>query len=275
MKKFNLNNLSEKEKGIVDYILKNESSIPYMSITEISKRLDTSVATVSRLWKKIGYKNFKEFKSRTIKELNITPASKVKTTIKKVNETHLINTIFSQHMENIEKTLECISKKSFNKAVNQILDAKSIYVHGPGPSSGLARVLKHRLNRYGLDIKLIDKGGSELFEDLINIEKNDVVIIFAFSKKLVETQVLLDHSKKTGYDTILFTDLLVSDMNDLADVVLYTCRGDIREFHFMASPMILIDCLIAAITIKMEAAAFKKLENISEIRNLYADYIKR
>ncbi len=274
MKEINPDNLSEKEKRIVDYIIKNESSIPYMSITEVSKQLNTSVATISRLWKKIGYKNFKDFKAHAIDELNITPAGKVKAAINKVDATNLIDTVFSLHMNNIKKTLEHISKTSFNKAVHKILEAKSVYVYGPGPSSGLARVLKHGLNRYGLDIKLMDKGGSELFEDLINVDKNDVVMVFGFSKKLVETHVILDYGKKVGYETIVFTDLLISDMNDMADISLYTCRGGIREFHFMASPMILIDCLIAAITIKMESNALSKLDNISEIRAMYSHYIK-
>ncbi|MBC2578742.1 hypothetical protein [Clostridium sp. DJ247] len=101
------------------------------------------------------------------------------------------------------------------------------------------------------------------------------MIVFGFSKMLMKTQVVLDYSKKAGYKTILFTDLMVSEMLKMADISLYTYRGDLWEFHSMVSPLALLDCLIVGVALKMENTALKKLEDLSDIRKQYSDYIKR
>ena len=56
--------LTPNEKTIADYISKNGVTILTYTEDEIAKELQISNATVSRFWRKIGFKNFKDFTIR-------------------------------------------------------------------------------------------------------------------------------------------------------------------------------------------------------------------
>lgn len=63
-----LNHLTVQEKYLVDYILENPRHIFKKNINEIAKESYTSVATVSRLCKKLGFRGYTDFKFEYVSE---------------------------------------------------------------------------------------------------------------------------------------------------------------------------------------------------------------
>lgn len=272
---FNSENLSSKDKVIMNYIMENIYTIPYSSMEDLSNKIGVSNATISRLCKKLGYINFKNFKNDVLSKLNITPASKIQNTLTHLSENNIIENMFSNMINNLQLSIENLDKNNFKKAALLILNSSKIYIYSPGPSLGLAYILKYRLNRFRIDINIIENGGSSIFESLVNITQKDVLLVFGFSKMLVETEVILDYSKERKYKTILFTDLFVSKMLDMCHISLYCCRGGNYEFHSMVSAMALVDCLIVNIAMEIGDTALRNLEDLSKLREKYSSYIKR
>ena len=75
--------------------------------------------------------------------------------------------------------------------------------------------MKHRLARFGLDIEILPKSGHELFESLMHFKEEDVVFIFGFVAMNREASVLLDYAKKVNYKTIIVTDCMISDFQEV------------------------------------------------------------
>lgn len=272
---FNSENLSSKDKVLINYIMENIYDIPYMSIEELSSKIGVSIATMSRLCKKLGYKSFKNLKNDIHEKLDITPASKVQNTLTHISEDNIIEDMFLNMINNLQLSIENLDKENFKKAALLILNSSKVYIFSPGPSLGLAYILKYRLNRFRIDINIIENGGSNIYESLVNLTSKDVVLVFGFSKMLVETEVVLNYSKEAKYKTILFTDLFVSEMLDMCNISLYCCRGKSHEFHSMVSAMALVDCLIVNIAMEIEDIAMENLVNLSKLRKKYFSYIKR
>ncbi|WHH58755.1 MurR/RpiR family transcriptional regulator [Petroclostridium sp. X23] len=270
-----INKLSKSQKKIADFILKNKARLPYLTIDEIAGELNISTATISRFCKYLGFDNFKEFKSHLRKDMNITPASKIKTTLSKAHNDDLCMKLISQQIDNLHNTIQNLSLEEFDKAINALVKANKVYIFAPGPSQSLAYILKYRLDRFGLDLIIMEKSGSDIYESLVHVDKDDVIIVFGFVKMLVETHVVLDYSKSIGCTTILITDLMVSEMVDAANIILYTCRGEIYEFHSMVSPMALMDCIIVGIALKMESSALNLMDKLIDIRKTYSSYLPR
>lgn len=80
------------------------------------------------------------------------------------------------------------------------------------------------------------KSGHEIFESLVHLTDQDVVLIFGFGKLHPETKVILDYSKEVGAKSIVMTDCLISDFNTTADIILFSSRGELWEFHSMIAP---------------------------------------
>lgn len=266
--------LTPSEVIIVDYLLKNKKDILYVTSTDIAKQLGISHSTLSRFWNKIGYENIKDFKQALKNESNTTPASKLKNTISKLeNSDNSMKEIILRDIYTIEKTLEHITASQINNAANLILAKKKRYIYAPDVSIGIAEILKYRLKRFGIEFFSI-QGGSAIYEDLINISKEDLVLLFSYSKILPESSILLDYKKKINYSLITFTDLLVSPINDISNITLYNYRGDPTEYHSAISSISIIDCLILKIALCADDS-MRKIDKLNDVRNMYSNYIKR
>ncbi|MBW7454069.1 MurR/RpiR family transcriptional regulator, partial [Paenibacillus sepulcri] len=65
-------------------------------------------------------------------------------------------------------------------------------------------------------------------------------------------------------------DAMVSELVDLADAVLYTCRGESGEFHSMVAPVALVDSLTVAMAKQDEERALASLHRLYDLRQRLA-----
>lgn len=265
---------SKSDHSIMGFLLRNKDELQYISTEELATKLDISPSTISRFWKKIGFKDVKDFKKYLRENNSLTPASKISVTLEQWNyEDFNLQNLTSKYYLHLEKTLSQVMPETLEKAAISIISAPKIYVFAPDGSLGLAEILIYRLNRFGIEFFIL-KGGSALYESMINISKNDLVIMFSYSRLLSEVEILLKHSHEASYNTILFTDLMTSKYLELAEIILYSYRGEPNEYHSMMSPLALIDLLILKIA-QIEENPLEKMKYLEKLREMYSGIIKR
>ena len=273
--KWDTASMSPNQYKIADYVQKNLNYVLLSTEQEISDELHISIASVSRFWRIVGYRNFKEFKTKMRKQLKVSPASKMENMMNNVEEAELKYHNLNIVINHLHKTIEHFSQNDFNQSIDLLINSKQIWIHSSGPSQGLGELMKYRLSRFGLNITSLQKGGSEIFEDLIHLTKEDVVIIFGFIRLLPEAQVIIEHAKQVGFKTIIITDQLISSFIHDADVTLFASRGEMWEFHSMVAPTLLIENLIIAIGMKNKDENLNRLEMLSELRGKFANELPR
>lgn len=272
---WNLETLSPGQYKIADYIQKNMQTVLFLTEQEIADNLGLSIASVSRFWRSVGFKNIKDFKNQLREHLEVTPAAKMKNIMDRANAASFPGQFLASSIEHLESTLQHYSQEAFDAAVDALVTARRVYLYAPGPSSGLAQLMHYRLCRFGLSIHRLDRGGSELFEDLLHITGEDAVVLFGFVRLLPEAKVITDHAKQCGYRTILITDRLVSDFSGQCDMTLYASRGEIWEFHSMIAPTFLVENLIVAAGMRNQEQHLRKLEQLNQLRKKYDHELPR
>ncbi|MEF2966272.1 MurR/RpiR family transcriptional regulator [Paenibacillus sp. M1] len=272
---WNTESLSPGQLKIADYIQKNAQAVLFSTEQEIADALDLSIASVSRFWRSVGFKNIKEFKARLREQLDVTPAAKMKNIMDKADASPLPQQFLATSIRQLEETMSHYSAESFEAAVTALISAKRIYVYGPGPSAGLAELMRYRLGRFGLSIHRLERGGSELFEDLLHLAKGDLVVLFGFVRLLPEAKVITQHAKESGYRTLLITDRLVSDFADQSDITLFASRGEAWEFHSMIAPTFMVENLIVAVGMRNQEEHLLKLNELNQLRKKYAHELPR
>ncbi|MEK3785563.1 MULTISPECIES: MurR/RpiR family transcriptional regulator [Paenibacillus] len=272
---WDLDKLSKNQKKIANFIEKNTNRIAYLTEQEMADQVRVSIASISRFWRVIGYKNFKEFKQMLADNPDITPAYKIQNLINKVDGEDLPGQMLKLGVQYLTETADALSRPDFHRAIAALREAQRIYVYAPGPSQGLGELLSFRLKRYGMHIINMGMGGHEMYESLMHLQPADVVVVFGFSNILPETKAIMQIGKQVGYKTVFITDFMVSDMLNEADIVLYTYRGKLSDFHSMVAPTVLVESLIVGVGQAEKENIIPKLNYLNQLRKQYASLIPK
>lgn len=269
---FNEKDFTSNEKYIIDYICRNPNLFLMTPITELSDKLHVSDATLSRFARHAGFATYKDLKEAVALTIEKTgPAEKMKNTVISNSSSRSFLTSFLETQQNyLEKTMELIDHDAFHQAVDLLAECPHIYVHGKGAAVSLANLLTFRLNRFGKNVTLLPSGGSELFEGLNNISKNDIVVTFGFQKLPKEVQVILKYREESGYKAILFGSRIYTDSKTSGDINLFIYRGEADEYHSMTAPIAVIDAMIVEIAAKLGNSAVEHLDKLHSLKKKYA-----
>lgn len=261
---------------IADFIERHPDEVLFMTEQEIADRIGTSIATVSRFWRAAGYENGKEFrlKLRSAAE-STTPAVKLEKTISQMDPASLPLQMLEQSLVHLRETAEQTDPEELKLAASLMAGARRIYVYAPGPALALGDLLFYRLSRFGMSVRMMAASGHELLESLAHVQREDVVLLFNFTRLLPETEVILDCVKRVGCSAVMITDREEFRYGAQVEAAFYVSRGEMGEFHSMVTPLLLIEQMILSIGLFNKEKVLSKLEYLGELRARYADKLPR
>jgi DNA-binding MurR/RpiR family transcriptional regulator len=266
--------LTKSELTIIDYIYRNLSNIPFVSINQLAEELDISVATLSRFVRHLGFESFKDLKTSIAMADSISPATKLNSTLSSYDSDSLTG-LLSKEIESLIQTQKNLSDKEVENAVIEITQSDTIFFFGKGASRSLCELFSFRLNRFLKKTVILHSSGSELFENLPSITTGDLVIIYGFHKMPVEAKVLLEYCKDKKIPTLLFTDRLYETPEYSGSTNLYVYRGEAKEYHSMTAPVAVIDSIIIKLAKKLEDTSLKNLDTLYQLKEKYKNVIPR
>ncbi len=262
--------MTKSESRIMDYISSHTEEFLFSSIGTISRRLDVSPATLSRFVRRVGFEDYKELKRAVADQSMVEgPAVKMLATLSADKEFTVENWILRQQTY-LQKTLEGLDPGQFRRAVDIVLGARRVFIHGKSASASPAQLLMFRLRRLGIDTVLLPSGGSEVLEGLAEIRKEDAVVLFSFSKVSSEGRMILCHQREVGYTTIAFCSRAFIPEEEQADIQLFVYRGEPKEYHSMTAPAAVVDALVVAVSEQMGEASARRLDRLHKMKKTYA-----
>lgn len=271
-----IEDMTPSQQKLAEYVERNLQNILLLTEQEIADTLDMSVASVSRFWRAVGYKNIKDFKQHTTQKMVPTPAGKIETLLAQTEKNGSVLNSFQTVINHLELTLEHFSEDDLTEAALLTRQAKKIYIYAQGSSVGLQDLLYFRLARYGLNIQKMENSGSELLEDLIHVATDDLVIIFFFGRKsLPEEEAIFKEAKDKGFKILVITDQLVAPIATQANVTLFGSRGEPWEFHSMVAPTLILEMLIISVGSHSKDESLDKLKDLQALRKKYAKLLPR
>ena len=269
--------LSKGQKSIARYILNHYEKAAYMTAAKLGNLAEVSESTVVRFANELGFEGYPELQ-RALQELvrtNLTSFQRVEVSDSIIGDKNVLDQVLLSDAEKIRKTLETIDKDAFDKAVDNIIGAKRIYIIGVRSSATLAGFLHYSLQMIFDNLTLVQTtSGNEMFEQIMNIEEGDVMIAISFprySKRIIKA---VEFAKRNGANVVALTDRATSPIAADADQLL-TANSDMASFvDSLVAPLSIINAIIAALARKKRDELTERLRKLEEIWDEYDVYDK-
>jgi len=268
---------SKGQRRIADYILKSYDKAAYMTASKLGTLVDVSESTVVRFAIELGYEGYPDMQ-RAMQEFvrtKLTSFQRIEVTNNLIGDADLLEKVLTSDIEKIKHTCENIDRESFNGAVEAVVNAKRIFIIGIKSSSNLAGFLNHDLRMIFDDVKLLQTtSGSELFEQLIGINKDDVLIAISFPRYSKSVKNAVEFAKNAGADVIALTDTEESPIAASADQLLLA-ESDMASFvDSLVAPLSIINALVVAVAKKKQDELKDRLHQLEQIWDEYDVYDK-
>lgn len=266
---------SKGQKKLVSYITDNYDKAAFFTAAKLGETVGVSESTVVRFAIHLGYKGYPEFQ-KALEELvrnKLNSIQRMEVTYGRVPQSEILDTVLRADIEKIKLTMENIDHNAFELAVETILEAKSIYIVGIRSCAPLASFLGFYFNLLFDNVHLMHtNSSSELFEQMIHISKEDVIIGISFPRYSMRTLKALEFANNRNAKVITLTDSIHSPMNLYSSCNLIA-RSDMASIvDSLVAPLSVINALVVALCMRKQREVTATLEDLEKIWDEYQVY---
>lgn len=269
--------LSKGHKLIAKYILEHYDKAAFMTASRLGKTVNVSESTVVRFATELGFDGYPGLQ-KALSELmrnKLTAVQRIEVTSDRMGEDDVLEKVLNTDVDKIRRTLEETSKEDFKNAVQRIISARTIYIIGSRSSASLASFLSYYFNLIFPNVKLVQTASrSELFEQIMRISSDDVMIGISFPRYSKQTVTAFRYARSNNAGLVAITDSASSPLVQYADDILLA-RSDMASFvDSLVAPLSLINALIVGVSIKNRSEVSQTLERLESIWDEYEVYEK-
>ncbi len=269
---------SKGQRRIAEAILKDYDKTAYMTAAKLGETANVSESTVVRFANELGFSGYPEFQ-HAVQELvrtKLTPNQRIEVSSARIGSGDLLAKVMSAEIDRIRYTMERLDRDAFNRAVDAIAAAKRIYIIGVRSSSTLANFLHFNLAMICDNVRLIQPtSSSEMFEQILDIDKGDVMIAISFPRYSTKIAKAVKYAKASGAELIAITDSQLSPIADGADYFLSAQTDMVSFVDSLIAPLSLINALLAAVANKNPEEVKQRFDKLEHIWDDYDVYAKR
>lgn len=267
--------LSKGQKILATYITDNYDKAVFLTAAKMGQVVGVSESTVVRFATHLGYKGYPEFQ-KALEEMvrnKLNSIQRMEVTYGRISQSHILETVLQSDQEKIKDTLEHIDEHAFELAVDTIIKAKHIYIVGIRCCAPLAAFMAFYFNLMFENVTLLQtNNSSELFEQMVRISKDDVIIGISFPRYSMRTLKAMEFANNRNAKVITLTDSVHSPMNLYSSCNLIA-RSDMASIvDSLVAPLSVINALIVALCMKKQGEVAKTLETLEDIWNEYQVY---
>ncbi len=252
--------LPAKEQAVARLLLERPHEMVQVSIRRIAAEAGTSTATVTRLSRKLGLKDFRELKvalafevghfSSLPPSLDVHPEDSPLTVLRKV---------FQAEVQALEEALAGIDGETFAQAVELLASAKRVGIFGVGSSVPVALDAYYRFLRIGLPVFMAPETHMQAVAASL-MKGGEVALFISHTGRSRELLDSVREAAQSGASIIALTSFARSLLVDKATVALV---APVREAAFRVEAMAtrvvhlaVVDALYVALALRLDQAAW-------------------
>lgn len=271
-------NFSKGQRSIARFITESYDKAAFMTASRLGKTVGVSESTVVRFAVELGYDGYPSMQ-KAMQEMvlnRLTSVQRIEVTNDRIGGQDIVSMVLQSDMDKLRQTGEMVSREDFQAAVNAILGAKRIYIMGVRSTAPLANFLGYYLNYMFNNVHLITtSGASEMFEKIVGVNADDVVVAFSFPRYSTTTVKGVQYCRSTGATVIGLTDNKMSPLGQNCDHVLVAKSDMVSLVDSLVAPLSVINALIVALAAKRERELAKTFNNLERVWEEYHVYEKR
>lgn len=270
-----MSTFSKGQRQIATYILERYDRAAYMTASKLGAEVNVSESTVVRFADELGFSGYPELQ-RALQELaktHLTAAQRMEVADNLLGKDNILEKVLLGDAEKIRHTLEDLDRDAFYAAVEKIASARNIYILGSRSSASLAGFLNFNFQMMFDNVRNVEvTSGSEMFEHILNIGREDVLIAISFPRYSKRTVRAVQFAHDAGADVVSITDSAKSPIAAGCDQLLIA-RSDMASFvDSLVAPLSIINAMVAAVSMRCHdevAARLRRLETIWDEYDVY------
>ena len=275
--RFLLPELSRTEKRIAEFILENPRRIVQLPLADIAKQCACGEASVIRFCRRIGCSSFSDAKTLITSQLPLadmeTQHIQLSGNVSSIGS--LARDICSLYVDTLQKTMDLNAQDVFDRAVDCLVRARSIYFFGLGDALIPCMCGYYRFRRIGKSC-FFDADADMQMIHAANITSEDVAIAISHSGMTRHVIQAMKAAKDAGASTIGITQTSRSPLTKFCDVLFFNAVSDMTVgktivAHRLAESTI-IEILYAGVVSQMPEQAKAFLQNSADIMRVNKEH---
>lgn len=241
-------------------------------IEDIARQSGVSPPTVTRFVKQLGFRKFADFQRAIRLEVQDSEASPLalfrKHQSRPAKRSDRDRMMIEQMSDSLRKLLETPTQRALDRAAAILGDARArIYLLGGRWSSAAAQYAAFQLTSLRGEIHVLAPQASGVHADRIaDFIRRDVLVAYDFRRYQPETIAFCQTAKQRGVQLVLFTDLDLSPIADIADVVIPVTVECTSPLETLAVALAATDALLARLVRRLEPLASRRMAMLETLR---------
>jgi len=265
-----LDSLSPAERKLARVLLASYPIAGLESVARFAERAGVSPPTVTRFITKLGFRGYPEFQESLRHEVQARLSSPV-ARLRDEQPPRATDSVLSDALDiashNLKATLDVLSHRDANEAVELLSDVRrGVLVLGGRVTAPLARYLAAQLHLLRPGVGLVDAERSSPAQQLIDMRKADVLVVFDFRRYQADTIESARVASGQGCNVILFTDPWLSPASAYARQVIVTSVDTVGPFDSLVGAMAVVEAVVAAVLSRLGPRAQARMKNLERLR---------
>ncbi|MFJ5333109.1 MurR/RpiR family transcriptional regulator [Pectobacterium versatile] len=255
--------LSPQEQRVADFIFDHFDDLISYNSAELARLSGVSKATVSRLFKRLGYPSYRDMRDelRTLRQSGMPLADNRDA----VQGNTLLARHYKQEMANLTQWINQIDPVQFGAVIQALMQAQRLCLIGLRNSYPVALHLRQQLLQIRQQVTLLTQPGQTLSEELVDLTAQDVVIVVAFRRRPRLIQPLLGQLQKRGVPVLLLCEPQASTLMSLATWSLCVPLDSVSAFDSYSSAMSLVNVISNALLHEMLRDGRQRIHQIVDL----------
>jgi len=268
--------LSRGQRKVVDFFTGRSEQAVFLTSLKMAREVGVSEATVVRTARALGfsgYPQFREaFRSSFLQRMSTVTRVRLSAPARR-KETDIAAAVLETEFGNLEATRLRLDSKALGRAVELIINARTVYVVGMRSAYSLAWLLHFSLMLIRARSHLLTLGVGEIPELLEGINERDVVVGISFERYASATVSLFRACLDQGARGIALTDKPTSPLADGADVLLEAQNRLSSFIDSYVAPTAIIDVLVTLVAAKRRRTVLRALTDREDTWRRHRTYL--
>lgn len=258
--------LAPQEQRVADFIFDHFDDLISYNSAELARLSGVSKATVSRLFKRLGYASYRAMRDelRTLRQSGM-PLTDSRDA---VQGNTLLARHYQQEMANLTHWVQQIDAAQFGAVIAAMGQSRRLLLLGMRNSYPVAMHLRQQLMQVREQVLLIPQPGQTLAEDLVDLGPQDMVVVVAFRRRPRLAREVLQQLQIKQVPTLLICEPQAQALIPLASWHLMTPLDSVSAFDSYSSAMSLASLLSNAL---LHDRLSQGRQRIHQVANLFSD----
>ena len=265
--------LTRAEQRLATRLLENPDALVLSTATRIAAEANVSKATTARLFKRLGYVNYRSAQKAAREASARATSANGAVLIDPGASRPTLGAHLDGDVQNLVRTIEQLDVGDLGKAVHQLARAEKLWIVGFGDNYPLAHLARSLMIRVKADIRMIPIGGFSIPEEFASIRGSDGLIALGLGRKTRSLRSIMRSAVASGAHVVYVTDQASRAGPDFATTTLRCRTRGTGVFDSLVAPVSVLTHLCSMLALNIGSPAIERLEAIAAIHDEWGDLL--